>query len=135
LIPVCTPQSGYSGYDSIPNVPLDDVGGAVRVIRELQEAPDRRLEEMREANWVMLDRHFTWDRFAGQVRAAIESTASPPLGPEPLPTRLRLMRAAATSDSSWLRPRNLASYVYRGLTGRSRSEATPRDATGATDGR
>lgn len=135
LIPVCTPESGYSGYDSIPNVPLDDVAGAVRVLRELQDAPDARLEEMRQANWDMLDQHFTWDRFAGQVRAAIESPQSPPVGPEPLSRRVRLMRAAATADTSWLRPKNLASYVYRGLTGRSRSEATPRDAIGVSDGR
>jgi glycosyltransferase involved in cell wall biosynthesis len=134
LIPVCTPQSGYSGYDSIPNVPLDDVEGAVRVLRELQEAPNARLEEMREANWQMLDRHFNWDRFAGQVREAIESKASPAIGPEPLSVRLKLMGAAATADSSWIRPMNLAHQVYRSLTGRSRSDPTPLEAIAATDG-
>lgn len=135
LIPVCTPQSGYSDYETIPNVPLDDVAGAVRVLRQLQEAPAKRLESMQQANWELLDRHFNWDRFAGQVRSAIESTASPPLGPEPASLRLRLMGAAATSDSSWLRPMNFARYVYRSLSGRSRSDSTPREAIGATDGR
>src|SRR3990172_11633780 len=85
LVPVCTRESGYSGYPGIPNVPLGDVRGALEILRGLQAAPAERLEELRAANDRLLDTHFTWDRFAGQVVEAIQSTTSPPLPPPPLP--------------------------------------------------
>ena len=107
LVPVCTRESGYSGYPGIPNVPLGDVRGAVEILRGLQAAPAERLEELRAANDRLLDTHFTWDRFAGQVVEAIESTTSPGLGPEPLARLVRLRRAALRSPYSFLRRRNL----------------------------
>jgi len=97
LIPVCTPQSGYIGYPGITNVPLDDVTGAVRVLRDLQEWPDERLKEMQMVNWEALDRHFNWDRFAGQIREAIESKDSPRLAGASLGRRLRFLGAWLTS--------------------------------------
>src|SRR3990172_12895740 len=50
LVPVCTRESGYAGYDGIPNVPLDGMEGAVEILRELQQLSEERLEEMRAAN-------------------------------------------------------------------------------------
>jgi glycosyltransferase involved in cell wall biosynthesis len=84
LVPVCTPQSGYSGIPSIVNVPLDDPKGAARILAELNELPDDQLLAMQAENWRLLDEHYNWERFASQVIEAIESSASPPLGPEPL---------------------------------------------------
>lgn len=80
LIPVCTPQSGYAGYQGIQNVPLDDPITAVAILRRLQYAPEEKLGELQASNWRILDAHFTWDRFATQVVEAIESRASPALG-------------------------------------------------------
>jgi glycosyltransferase involved in cell wall biosynthesis len=134
LIPVCTPQSGYSDYPSIPNVPLDDVDGAVRVLRELQEMPEPRLEEMRHENWRMLDTHFNWDRFATQVKDAIESDTSPPLGPEPLGRKLKLMAASVVTEASPWRPSRLARHLYRTFSGRSKSDRTVLEPIGSAHG-
>ena len=88
LLPVCTPQSGYAGIPTITNVPLDDPDGAAAVLTRLNTLPEQRLLAMQAENWRLLDQHYNWDRFADQVIAAIESPASPPMGPESLSRRL-----------------------------------------------
>jgi glycosyltransferase involved in cell wall biosynthesis len=77
LIPLCTPQSGYVEATGILNVPLNDLGEASRVIKHANEMPAEELEKMQRSNWHALDTHYNWDRFAGQVVEAIESTESP----------------------------------------------------------
>jgi glycosyltransferase involved in cell wall biosynthesis len=111
LVPVCTPQSGYSGEPGVVNVPLDDIAGAVAVLRGLQAAPAGRLEQLRAANHEALDRHFNWTRFTGQVVEAIESVASPTLGRPSWPRRLRLRTAELRSPYSPLRYRNVREAV------------------------
>jgi glycosyltransferase involved in cell wall biosynthesis len=88
LIPVCTPTSGYQGIPSIPNVPLGDAASAAANLRRLLSLDEPDLLAMQSANWRLLDEHYTWDRFATQVIAAIESSDSPPLLPESLSRRL-----------------------------------------------
>jgi glycosyltransferase involved in cell wall biosynthesis len=88
LLPVCTPQSGYVGIPSITNVPLDNPEEATAVLARLNRLPVERLLALQAANWRLLDEHFNWERFADQVIAAIESDASPPLGPESFGRRI-----------------------------------------------
>ena len=64
LIPICTPQSGYAGVPGIVNVPLGDSRAATHVIRQWLECPEEQLVETQRANWALLDRDYTWDRFA-----------------------------------------------------------------------
>ena len=94
LVPVCTPQSGYVGYPGILNVPLNDVDGACAVLGELQQMPEVTLLNMQQDNWRLLDSHFNWDRFAGQVVDAIESSVSPCCTPISFGRRLRIAVAA-----------------------------------------
>jgi hypothetical protein len=89
MIPVSTPTSGYDGIPSIANVPLDDAPAAAAIVRRLLVANESELDAMRSANWRLLDEHYTWDRFAAQVIAAIESTESPPLLHESLKRRVQ----------------------------------------------
>jgi Glycosyltransferase len=98
LIPVCTPQSGYDGIPSLPNVPVGDARAAADVVRGLLRAPESELLAMQAANWELLDEHYNWDRFAAQVIDAIEATDSPPLGHE------SLRRRAGFLYSSWTAP-------------------------------
>ncbi len=79
LIPVCTPESGYVGYPSILNIPLDDVRGASRELLRLQQLSDESLRSLQRENWQLLDAYFNWDRFVAQVAEAIESKISPEL--------------------------------------------------------
>lgn len=115
LIPVCTPQSGYDRCVTIPNVPLDDVAGAVRVLTAMQRRPGSELDAMQAANWDLLDAHFTWDRVAAQVVDGIESSDSPPLAPASLGRRVRIRRAALRSPYAPWRPRNLAAAARAAL--------------------
>lgn len=119
LLPVCTPQSGYeSGQPhtaGIANVPLDDVAGAVSVLRALQELSEDELRRRQQANWTALDAHFHWERFAGQVLAAIASTDQPALGACPAERRRQLRRIALRSPYAAWRPLNLARQLKRRL--------------------
>lgn len=100
LIPVCTPQSGYEGYASIPNVPLDDTRTAIRVLRGLQQESESRLRNMQSINIQLLDEYFNWDRFASEVTDAIERTDRPTLPRESMATRLSMASYAFTSPYS-----------------------------------
>jgi hypothetical protein len=116
LIPVCTAQSGYSGQAGIVNLPLDDLPGALAVLKRLQHLPEAELLSWQAQNWALLDAHFNWDRFARQVREAIESTARPALGPVSARRRLALRWAALSSPVAPWRPINLVgAQVYRAL--------------------
>jgi len=111
LVPVCTPQSGYAGVPSIPNVPLGDAAKAAETLRSLLVAPDADLAAMQRANWERLDRNHTWDGFATAVVEQIEGHDSPPLGRESPARRARFWIAAATSPYS--RPGRAARRVGR----------------------
>jgi glycosyltransferase involved in cell wall biosynthesis len=117
LVPACTPTSGYSGYRGIVNIPLDDPAGAVSVLEGLQYAPEHALQNMQSENWNALDVHFNWNRFASQVRVAIDSGASPPMLREGTGRKARLRVAAVVSPHSMLRRGNLRLLAHRtGLT-------------------
>lgn len=124
LLPVCTPQSGYVGYGGISNVPLDDVRGAVAVLRRLQGLPESDLRSMQTANWALLNRHFNWDRVTEQVVEAIESDASPPSHSAPFAQRTRIRWGALRSPYAPWRPRTLLAGAWAAL--RSRLRARPR---------
>jgi hypothetical protein len=113
LVPVCTPTSGYAGYQSIVNIPLDDPQGAVRVFERLQCIPEEVLIGMQTANWRALDAHFNWDRFAWQVREAIDSRVSPPMLREGTGRKAGLQVAAIVSPLSMLRRGNLRLLGHR----------------------
>lgn len=115
LVPVCTPQSGYDSEPGFVNVPLGDVEGAARVVEDLQRRPEEHLVALRDANHRRLDGHYNWDRFCGQVTAAIESDASPALLPESTGRRLRFWWSEMTGELSPLRrrPRQLVRRANR----------------------
>ncbi len=114
LLPVCTAQSGYTGYEGIVNIPANDIESAVGLLSRLQFIPAAKLERLRRENDGLLDRHFNWDRFTWQVVDAIESRSNPALGSQAFDGRLRLRTAELTSPYSPIHPRNLAREA-RGL--------------------
>jgi hypothetical protein len=110
LIPVCTPQSGYlsGGEPGVVNVPLDDLDGAVSVLRGLQALPSARLRAMAEKNRRRLERHYTWKRFTADVKAALEGKGRPAL---PSEGRTALRLRALVGRFSPLHPRWLAASL------------------------
>lgn len=100
LIPVATKESGYFGFSSIPNVPLDRVEDAAAIVHQLQNLPDEELVAMQRRNWQLLDSHFNWTRFGNQVIDAIESASNSPCGPESKGRRMRLKFDAMRSPYS-----------------------------------
>ena len=116
LIPVCSEQSGYTGYPGIINLPLDNLGEAVKIVRSLQDNPESQLLEKQFANWQALDKHFHWDRFADQVIEAIESDASPKIKPIPVRRKLYLRWLDLISPyATWRRPRHLSRVLLQKL--------------------
>ena len=115
LIPVCTPQSGYVGYSSILNVPLDDPKGASEILRRLQHLPDAELRQLQVENWRLLDEHFNWDRFTNQIIDAIESIESPACRSVAYAHRRRLQRMAMKSPLAYWRPKNFVRWLGRNI--------------------
>ena len=66
---------------------------------------------MQAENWRLLDEHYNWDRFAGQVVAAIESTDSPRVLRES--TKRRLVFTFCDLTSPYGRGGRLMSKVDR----------------------
>jgi glycosyltransferase involved in cell wall biosynthesis len=97
LVPVCTPESGYTGEPGILNVPLGDAARAAAVLRGLLDAPSEHFERLRRVNWERLEAHYNWDRFAHDVEQALEDDAHPPLGRPSVSSRSRLVWADARS--------------------------------------
>ena len=92
------------------------------MLERLQSAPEDALTSMQAANWRALDAHFNWDRFASQVREAIDSGPSPPILREGTGRKARLRVAALVSPYSMLRRGNLRLLAHR--TGLIRSTQT-----------
>jgi glycosyltransferase involved in cell wall biosynthesis len=112
LIPVCTRESGYAEQHGVVNVPLGDADRAAEILRGLQDADEERLLDLQRANLDALDRHFNWDRFAGQVVEAIDSDASPALLPLERTQALRLRALSARQQLGSLAD---VRYVARSL--------------------
>lgn len=109
LIPVCTEQSGYTGFPGIINIPLDDLDKAINILRFLQECPESKLKELQQLNWQALENHFNWGRFTRQVQDAIECESSPCLLPISNRRRLYLRWIEWLSPyATWRRPRHLS---------------------------
>jgi len=121
LIPVCTQQSGYTGYPGIINVPLDDPLRAAAILQDLQLQNNDSLTRLQAGNWALLDSHFSWDRFAARVIDAIESEDDPELGSETWQRKWMLRWAAMHSPYSPLRVKNLARFAKTALS-RERKE-------------
>jgi len=115
LIPICTEQSGYTGYGSIVNVPLDDPEGAAAILRRMQEMPASELESLQRQNWGLLDEHFNWDRFATQVVDALERRDSPPLGVVASAHRRQLRAMAWRSPNAFWRPGNFSRWLLHNV--------------------
>lgn len=106
LIPVCTPQSGYSQFPGVFNVPLGNVSGAVRELTRLQGLPSDELMKIQQANFDQLDHHFNWERVYCDVVSAIEGPIGAPLMPSTVERAARLVDEIR-SDGFWLRPSQL----------------------------
>ena len=111
LVPVCTQESGYSGYEGIVNISATDKEAAAGTLAGLQHVEEQRLMEIQRANWDLLDRHFSWSRFVEQIREAIERNDSPPIARPSLSRRGRLLLAEISSPYFFLRPRQIAAWV------------------------
>jgi glycosyltransferase involved in cell wall biosynthesis len=101
LIPICTPQSGYVNYNSIPNIPLNDIDMAVSIIDDLQNVPESTLRTWQKENLILLDKHFNWDRFTNQVIDAIVSKESPTIESASIGKKASMLWAEVTNPF-WL---------------------------------
>ena len=117
LIPVCTPTSGYENHPGIINIPLYDTTSAVRILKELQTVPERKLRQIQEENMLALDRHYTWERFCRRVMEAIESQEAPALLPCSFLRRLLIRGYSLKSPFNPYRPKQVY-YRARSVLGK-----------------
>lgn len=115
LIPVCTAESGYSGYDSMVNIPSANADGAAKILSDLQGLGDVELKQMQSRNWDLLESHFSWERLVEQVEVALEGTGSAGMGPRSFGRWVQLRIAQVRSPYFFLRPRQFWPWVARGL--------------------
>lgn len=136
LVPICTPESGYTGRRGIVNLPLGAAEEAASVLRRLQEQPEAELLALQAANDADLDDHFNWGRFTDQVVAAIESTESPACRPLDRRTEAHLRWLSARRQASVLTPSQLRSGVraLMGSTGAGRRLLDARRGRGRSNG-
>ena len=100
LIPICTPESGYTGVSGIFNVPLGQPERAARAVSDLLQRPTEELHAIQRENWSLLDCDYTWDRFAERVATAIESEERPAFGPRTRANQARFALATVRSNRS-----------------------------------
>lgn len=69
----CTPQSGYYNMPSLISLSLTDIAGNVEALLRVQHAPEEELMELSKANRMMVERHYTWERFCDTVWQSLEA--------------------------------------------------------------
>lgn len=66
LIPIVTKQSGY--YDnSVINIPLDDIGGSIKILREWLNKPSDELKQFSLRNRETCIKDYAWSGFCEKV--------------------------------------------------------------------
>lgn len=68
----CTPQSGYYNMPTLSALDVTDIGANVATLRGLQQAPGEDLAGAAEINRRLIETHYTWERFCGTVRRALD---------------------------------------------------------------
>lgn len=118
LIPVCTPQSGYTDEPGIVNVPLVKPRDAAAILDRLQQAPDAELVSLQAAAAGRLDTHYHWDRFAQQVITAIDSDDAPECARQSPANRLRMRAAEAAAPYQPWYPKTVVRKLKKAIRGR-----------------
>jgi hypothetical protein len=72
IIPICTKSSGYDIYDSIINVPLNNIEKVSEILQELSIKSCDELYEIQKKNWDLLELEFNWDIFLSKILNIIE---------------------------------------------------------------
>jgi glycosyltransferase involved in cell wall biosynthesis len=113
LIPLCSRESGYEGYQGIVNLSLNDVGAVVNIINELQGLPEDKLKFMQKQNLELLDSHFNWERFSKQVLEELEVENEELISIVPQYKKMKEMEKK--SPYYWLKWQNLWSFIKSGM--------------------
>ncbi len=71
IIPICTKSSGYDKYESIINVPLNNVKKVTKILTELSLKNCESLKEIQDQNFELLDKEFNWDIFLNKIENII----------------------------------------------------------------
>jgi glycosyltransferase involved in cell wall biosynthesis len=113
LIPVCTPTCGYDHEAGIPNIPLDDVDGAIEILERLQHLDEADLRQMQRHNLQRLQDHYNWERFCGQVSDSVFGTETAPMPRQSFTNALVLRAASMASPYAPFRYRSLQRSLRR----------------------
>jgi len=73
---VCTPQSGYYETSYRRNIYHEDMDRSVGILHELQSVSETQLEQMADEARLVVENHYTWDRFTNCICSRI-GVASP----------------------------------------------------------
>ena len=115
IIPISSTQSGYEGFNSIPNISIENLEETISKIENLQFIEEKKLIKWRDENLLLLKNHFNWDRFCKQVLDEIENQDSPLLKKTSNESISFLIEAEKKSPYYWVKPINLFLYLKTNL--------------------
>jgi hypothetical protein len=115
LIPVCSPESGYTNIEGIINLDIHDLEKSLATIDALQFSDESYLRSLRLNNYDLVTSTYSWTSFCSQVVKAIESKPREIRNTLPYAIIVKAQLRALVSPYSIFRPKNLSNLTFRFL--------------------
>ena len=112
LLPICTPECGYTEADGVITIPSCDSEKAASTLENLNNAENQSLLDLQIKNQDLIRRVFSWEQFCGRIQEIVEL----PLSRESsiVPDRSQIL-TEIFSNRFFLRPSNLIAYTKANL--------------------
>lgn len=112
LLPICTPECGYTEADGVIIIPSCEVEKVVSMLETLNNAKNEYLLDLQMRNQSLIRRVFSWEQFCGRIQEIIALPLSREI---PItPDRCQIF-TEIFSSRFFLRPSNLIAYVKANL--------------------
>jgi glycosyltransferase involved in cell wall biosynthesis len=110
LLPICTPQCGYTEEDGVIILAQGDRQKACDILNNFDRCSTDEIESRVNKFDDLLDTEFSWDRFATRIQEIMDSSRTYSRPPKP---RLGEVINEVKSNKFFLRPANIRSYLAR----------------------
>jgi glycosyltransferase involved in cell wall biosynthesis len=112
LLPICTPQCGYTEADGVIPIPSNDAEKAASMLKTLNYTDNQFLLNSQMRNQDLIRRVFSWEQFCGRIQEIVELPVS--RENSIVPDRSQIL-TEIFSNRFFLRPANLMEYIRENL--------------------